>query len=300
MPTKERNNKKNLLRIIVLGVVGVVAFVVSVYMNFTGIKGVINKEPEYSGMADFSVRTNTNSSSKTETRFDESGKVAEEDLLVNAVPVIQLNNNKWDRLKAGFKDYKLEGQNAVFEEGFTLYCDGTYVRCVVFSDKYEKEIVGHLKVGESFETIEQKLGTPTFKRDDCIGYKTKEVYVFFYENEVSVYQNKKYSNKDLEILISNYIDGIYENGRTYFLANIRNNYTDFIIKKDETTDTMIVSSITRQITLKLDELGNIEVELYNGYEISEDLTRNYIKQGIYKENKEDLTEILESERTSVR
>lgn len=298
MPTSRKRENKNRLRFIIILIVGIVAFVVSVYMNIVGMRNAINKAPDSSGMAAFSVRTAIKSDEK-EIKVDKSGKVVEEDILVNALPVINLINNKWDRIKANFSDFKLDGKgNAIFDDGYTLFCNGTYVEGIVFTDVFEGEVVGRLKVGSSFDLIEEKLGVPTFRDSECLGYKTREVYAFFYENEIAIYPNRNISNKEFETLLNSYQDKTFEKGRTYFLVDIRNKFNDFRIEEDTGTDTMIVTSLTRQVVLKLDKLGNVEVELYNGYNASTDETKEYIKQKIYLQNEEDLVERIESERVS--
>lgn len=302
MPKISNKNNRNRLRIIVLTFIGIVAFVVSVFMNIVGMSNAINHAPDSSGMAGISVRKkNTSLAKKEEKKVDKDGKIIEEDILVNALPIISLNNNNWDRMQAKLSGFQLdESGNAVFEEGYTLYCNQKYVNCIVFNNTFEKEVVGHLKVGTDFKTIEDNLGVPTFRKKDSLGYKTKEVYVFFYENEIAVYPNRNISNNSLEELINSYEQKSYEKGRTYFLVDIRNNYNDFVITQDTETDTIIITSTTRQMIAKLDGIGNIEVELYNGYNVATYTTNDYIEKNIYTKNDKDLVEIVENERVSGR
>lgn len=296
-----KNKNKQLLRVIILTVVGSVAFVVSVFMNVVGMRDAINKEPDVSGMAAFSTRTLEDKSVSTNsTKVDDVGKVVEEDILVNALPIINLNNNKWDRLEAKFSNFTLdENGNAVFDkEGYTLFCNGTYVNYAVFNKNFEKDVIGHVKVGENFDSIETKLGEPTFKRDEYIAYKTREVYVFFYSDEIVVYPNRRISNKKLEELFRDYTERRYFDGRTRFLVEIRERFPDIIITQDEEKDIIYLKSLTRQFVAKLDELGNIEVELYIGYKIATDSVQEYVDKNVYTTNEEDLVEIAENERVS--
>ena len=303
MANSKKNNKElnNKMRIIILVFVGIIAFIVSVGMNIVGMKNAINKKPDSSGMAGLSVRTKKSESlgTKVETKVDTDGKIVEEDILVNAVPLIKLNNNNWDRIKANFSGFELDEEgNAVFKEGYKLYCNGTNVNYVIFDSTYEKEILGHLKVGTDFKTIEKTLGTPTFRTKDSLGYKTREAYVFFYNDEVVVYSNKSMSNKDLEIFLKSYLEKTYTKGRTYFLVELRNNYPDFIVEMDNENNIVIITSIVRQIVAKLDSIGNIEVELYNDYDIATEETKSLVDEKRYFTNEDDLVEILEHERVS--
>jgi len=300
MPAKRSKENKNIIRIIILAVVGIVAFVVSTYINIVGLKSTLQKAPDSSGIAIFSVRETNILGGKTETKVDgNTGKVVEEDILVNAVPVIQLINSKWDRMEARFSGYEIDSYgNAVFNDGYTMYCNGMYVYNIVFNTNYQKEILGHIKIGTDFDTIEAKLGTPTFRRDDCIGYKTREVYIFFYDDEISIYPNREFSNVALEKKIGYYADAISEEGRTRFLLDIKNEYNDFTVEASQDEDVMILKSITRQIVLKLDSLDGIEVELYNGYSVASDKTKEYIEETIYEQKEEDLIDVFEIERKS--
>lgn len=301
MPShKNEKELRKHLRIIILVVVGIIAFLVSILTNIIGMKQAINQESDTSGMVGFSVRNSgTASREKKETKVDSNGKIAEEDILTNAVPLVKLNNNGWDRVKAAFSGFQVdENGNTVFSDGYTLYCNGKYVNYVVFSSDYKGEVVGHLKVGTDLKTVERTLGTPTFQSKDYLGYKTREEYVFFYEDEISVYPNGNISNKKLEELFESYLNKTYEKERTYFVVDIRENYEDFTIELDSKTNVITLTSVTRQVIAKLDSLGNIEVEFYNGYKIANDSTKEYINQKLYVTNEEDLVEIAENERVS--
>jgi len=299
LESKEKNEMKKKLRIIILIVVGIVSFIVSVGMNIIGMKSVINKETDTSGMAGFSIRTKNDTSLGTtqEIKVDSQGKIVEEDLLINCVPLVSLTNNNWDRIKAKFTGFQLdENKNAVFQEGFILYCNGKYVNYAIFDKTYPKEVVGHIKVGEDLKTIETKLGVPTFRTKEGIGYKSKQIYAFFYEDEIVVYPNGAGSNKQLEELFNQYCDKSYGKERTYFIMDIRNQYEDFKIEEDVEKNMIIITSIARQVIAKLDKLGNIEVELYNGYKIATEETQKNIDQRLYTTNEDDLVEITENER----
>ena len=286
---------------IIIFAILIIVLMFFVYAKFIKTKLVVNDEIMQSvERVGFSTRTRDSEIStnkKTEITIDNEGKVFETNFSINSIPVINLNNNNWDRMKSKFTGFQLDEKgNAVFEEGYTLYCNGTYVNYIIFNNSYEKDVIEHIKVGTNLKTIEETLGTPTFKRENCLGYKTIQNYVFFYEDEIVVYPNIKLSNKKLETLFKNYFEKIYFKGRTYFLVDIRNNYKDFSIEEDLETDTIILTSTTRQVIAKLDSLDNIEVELYDGYQVSEDFTKDFIEEKIYLTNEDDLVDIVESER----
>ena len=106
------------------------------------------------------------------------------------------------------------------------------------------------------------------------------------------------SNKNLEELFESYFNKSYGKDRTYFLVDIRNNFDDFEIEMDEKNDIVTITSITRQVIAKLDKIGTIEVEFYDGYKVALDSTQKRIDNKEFKTNEENLIEIAESERVS--
>ena len=86
-------------------------------------------------------------------------------------------------------------------------------------------------------------------------------------------------------------DEVKKNIKT-ILANLRKDYEDFIIELDEEKDEVTAVSLARKVVIKLDSLGTIETEVYNGYDKVDDNNDNIL----YKTNKEDLIEIVENER----
>lgn len=296
MPVKNKEDLK-LIFMIFIGITLIILFLI------INIFVVINNKTGSSKLVGFSVSNSTSNSQRNEKerKVDNNVEIPEIDILVNALPIIKLNNNNWDRLKSQFLGYEIdENGNLIFPDGYILYCNGLLVNNVIFDNTYTGEIIGNVKVGEDFKTIEKKLGTPTFKSESYIGYKTKEDYVFFYDNEVSVYSNRSISNKDIEELFESYLNKTYGKERTYLLVDIRNNYPDFKIEIDETTDVVTITSVLRQVVGRLDSLGNIELEFYNGYKIANESTKNYIKEKLYLTNDKDLVEIIENERVSGR
>lgn len=239
---------------------------------------------------------------KKETKVNnKDGEIAIQSISVNALPLIKLNNNSWDKINSTLEGYSVdENGNLVFSNGYIAYCNKRCVLNVVFNEKYTGKVVGDIRVGTDLKTIEKNLGTPTFKTEDYIGYKTKTLYVFFYEKEISIYPNRVVSNKELETMINDYSTKRISDDRARFLANIRNNYEDFLVELDEENDIVTITSALRQLKVKLDNNGAIEVEFYNGYKYYLDETKEYVENNRYKTNEEDLVEIVENERNGVR
>lgn len=296
----KEKNKKIHIEIILLLVMIVIILIFSSMRNIAKVKEAINYEPNAVG---FKIKKIDSDSlgNKKEIKVDDDGKIIEEDVYVDAIPIIKLNNNNWEILRAQLSGYETDSRgNMIFPDGYVIYCNRKYVNNIVFDTSYKGKVLGGLQVGEDFEKIKETLGVPSFKTDDYIGYKTKTNYVFFYQDAISVYSNRRMiDNNKLEELFLSYFEKTYGKERKMFLAEIRNNYQDFEVEMDEETNTVTIKSVARQVVAKLDSLGNIEIEFYNGYDIALDKTKDYVEKRIYKTNEEDYVEIRENERISV-
>lgn len=127
---------------------------------------------------------------------------------------------KWNtsKIKFGTKESKFDNYDIYFDEGIEVRNVGTKVFNIVFTNKYEHEILKDIKVGMEIDEIKSILGTPTFEESNMIGYKGKDIYIFFSENEISVYRVEDFTD-----------DGFAE-----FLES----------QKDETDINKIVDSLT--------------------------------------------------------
>lgn len=132
------------------------------------------------------------------------------DLTINSSELKKVIENDWQSGKVNFgtKESTFEEYDIFFEEGIKVRTTASTIYNIVFTEKYEKEIINGLKVNDTKEQIQKKLGTPAFTENNLIGYKGKQCYVFFSENEVSVYRvENNYQNEKfvamLEELMTN-------------------------------------------------------------------------------------------------
>ncbi len=293
---KYKPQERNKLVLLVLG--GIFAFIIAILMNVIGFKQTLNNnDTDKSGFIEFVFPS---ISTKEETKIDNnktSDVIEEKKLILNSMILIKLNNSNWDRIAANLKGFTLdEAGNAYFEDGTTLYCNGKNVDYITFNSNYSEEIIEHVKLGDSFETIKSKLGTPTFNSENSLGYKTQAVYIFFYDNEVCVYPNKKYSNGNLETLILDYYNKTYNGNRTNFVVEVLNSYNDFESEMDG--EDVVLNSVLRQISIRLNKDGNIAVTIYNGYNINTEKMKNYVDDNIFEKSNDDSIELKENERIS--
>lgn len=119
---------------------------------------------------------------------------------IQSEEVKNLIKNDWvtKNVDFGSKESTYDNYDIYFDEGIEVKTIDKKVFNIVFTEKYDKPVVNGIKVNTSFDEIEKILGTPTFNHENYIenkqkdigyiGYKGKDIYVFFSENEISVYR----------------------------------------------------------------------------------------------------------------
>lgn len=277
------------IKILVIILITVIAILIILVTNISGIKKSINSNENSAKKVGVSVSSN-------EKKEDDNIPITTE-MKIDAMPLKMLNNNSWDRVKAKFSEgYKIdENGNYVHDEGFVLYCDGTNVQNIVFNTNYKESVVGGVTVGTSLKKIISNFGTPTFQQKSLgmIGYKIKDLYVFFYENEISIYPNKLLNNVNFESILSEYYKEVYNGNRTNFVLEIKRTYPDFTATEDN--ENIILRSVNRQIEIILGNDKNIKIIIYNGYKPDEFINAIKESSDIIIE-KTDLAEKQEMER----
>ncbi|MCI8411580.1 MAG: hypothetical protein HFJ40_03940, partial [Clostridia bacterium] len=103
------------------------------------------------------------------------------DVIINSNILNNFIQEDWTGTKTNFgsKDSTFENYDIYFDEGIEVRKIGKKIFNVVFNKKYNTEIVNNIKVGNSFDDIKKNLGNPIFEQEDIIGYKTKDMYIFF-------------------------------------------------------------------------------------------------------------------------
>lgn len=129
------------------------------------------------------------------------------ELNIESVEINTLIQNGWDKnkLTIGEPENQVNEYIEYADFGINIYEIDEKVFNLIFDDRYEGTVINGTKVGDTFDTIISKLGTPTFgSADDLyIGYKGTDLYVFFNENQISIYPVEK-EVKSISELIEKY------------------------------------------------------------------------------------------------
>ena len=117
-------------------------------------------------------------------------KVTELDINSDELKKIIDNGWKNNNIYLGTQESTFEEYDIYFDEGIEVKTTASYIYNIIFTDKYKKNIVNGLKVNDSQNEITNKLGAPAFIDDnlEIVGYKSKDLYIFFSKDEVSIYR----------------------------------------------------------------------------------------------------------------
>ena len=172
----------------------------------------------------------------------------EDDKISNLTVVSQILsniiNNNWiyNKVNLGTKESSIDNYEIYFDEGYKVRKIGSEIYNIIFTKNYKSQVIENIITSTKMETIESILGKPTFKNDDynIIGYKSNDIYIFFNENEISVYPIEKYNEEDskkfgtivselnktgdIETFLNKLTD-LYPNYELYYRNN---NYTNII------------------------------------------------------------------------
>lgn len=118
-----------------------------------------------------------------------------------------IDNNWKSDIYFGERDSIYNEYNIYFDEGIEVRIIDGKIYNIIFTEKYNGNIINNLFPGIDFQSVEANLGEPTFKDEklNVIGYKGEKVYTFFTENEISIYRNSTIDSDDFFELADKFI-----------------------------------------------------------------------------------------------
>jgi len=193
----------------------------------------------------------------------------------------QLENivqNDWKirNINLGTKESEYEGYDIYFEEGIKAKIVNGKIFNIVFTKKYTQDVLEGVNTTMDYEQIVNKLGNPTIYSNETkvYGYKSDDIYIFFSDDEISVYPNINNENKNevLEV-ISNYSPDKEQNLIIYEITEALTDYD----KKIYSYDAYLLYTL-RGLEINITRQGELQILVYSNYKgnILEDLTINEI------------------------
>lgn len=127
------------------------------------------------------------------------------ELSIDSQILKSLINANWNtaNVELGTAESTYEKYQIYFDEGYEIRTIQGKVYNIVFNEKYTNKVIDGYKVGDNLEKIEAALGT-SYKESGIIGYKTKDFYVYFTSDEISIYPNYRYDYTEFEKLVEEY------------------------------------------------------------------------------------------------
>ena len=192
------------------------------------------------------------------------------------------------------------------EEGYLLFDDGdirvskyenaNMVRNMIYSGKYLNSFVSKITEGYSLKKVVEVYGEPAFGSIDegYVGYRTTEFYLFFYEDEISVYGYGYTSNIQFEKILQEYtLDYDIEKLSSTIRAMWRGYHK---YEMDVENKKLYLTYPSRGVEIKIDSMDVTGITFYSNYYYSDGLI-NKIKNGDYTlKADEDFIHIVELER----
>ena len=161
------------------------------------------------------------------------------------------------------------------------------VRNIVFLPEYKEEVFYGIYVGTPLKEVKEKLPDVAFGsiEEGFLGYRANEVYVFFYEDEISVYGYSYYEHTDFEEYLGEYLQS---KNLSQFVKNITSlwqSYEEF--EYDEANKNLHLTYPAIGVTIDIVNNDSKGIALYSNYYFS-DLSKRYIaEEKITLKSKED-------------
>ena len=188
-------------------------------------------------------------------------------------------NHNWTAKSVDFgtRESIFDGYDIYFDEGIRVKIISGKIFNIIFNKNYTQNIINGFYPGMDLDTVKNHLGKPAFQDSEknIIGYKGNELYVFFNENEISVYRNTEEETDDFfeltDRFIAEEIDLLdYMNELTYIWPD----YSDY----DYGADHVFISYPLKGIEIK------INYDDINGILVYNNIKAHLSKIGTYLKN----------------
>ena len=231
------------------------------------------------GIEDYFIYMDSQIDAKKYKEIKESNLVIESPELLNCI------ENGWDKqIEFGTRESIFQNYYIFFDEGIKTRIISGKLYNIVFTDKYVQNVLNGLNPTSKKDLIIEKLGQPTFKNQDgtLIGYKSKDIYVFFVNNEISVYRNVNENYDTFLELIDEFLDKKYSflelmNELTYIWPDYETyNYSE---------DSVFLSYPNKGIDVKINYENTDGIIIYNNIGIEKELVKKYLEHTEFVSNR---------------
>ena len=187
----------------------------------------------------------------------------------------------------------------VYEGGnikIAKYPNDNKVRNIVLSGEYLNDVVSRVKEGYSLNTVFGQYGDPAFGSVDegYLGYRNEEFYVFFYNDEVSIYGYSYISDYKFEKYLNEYLaDGDLAKFEKVTRV-VWEGYHEY--EYDAENESLLLTYPSKGVEINIKGNDPSGIIFYSNYYFTDDL-KETIKNGDFTLNKdEDLIQKTEMKR----
>lgn len=239
---------------------------------------------------------------ENEKNISEFKKVESIDIKITSEILKKAILNKWQTsgIDLGTAESTYKNYNIYFDEGYQIKFVNGKIFNIIFTEKYPENVVSNLKVNSSTKEILETLGTPQFQKGDLIGYKGKNIYVFFYKDQISVYRVENNKADDIAEIIEKYSK---DKNSKDLIDQMRILWNDYDIFENDVNYDKLQYTL-KGLSIKFDSTTKKGIILYNNYEgnicgnigLQELIeTKQNLPENVYIEN-EDLVFVTENNR----
>ena len=170
------------------------------------------------------------------------------------------------------------------------------VRNIVFLSNFEENVLHDIKVGTALKVVKTEYPDNAFGSvsEGMLGYRTKDLYVFDYEDEISAYGYSYYEHTKFETYLSDYIQNRNLDLFVKQVTALWQSYEEF--EYDADSGRLHLSYPAIGVMIDIENNNPIGIKLYSNYYFTA-TTKRYITEGkITLVSTEDALYNLEKER----
>ena len=164
----------------------------------------------------------------SEANLEEGETLKETSFNINSeLQTLVENGWKEDNINFGNKTSTFRDYDIYFDEGYRVRTIRGQIYNIVFTDKFGKEVINNIKVGDDLENIKYELGDNYIEQGETLEYMGKDLYVFFSNNEISIYPRISYDYTSFEKILEQYNEDHNFNNFMNKLTNIWPDYSSY-------------------------------------------------------------------------
>ena len=176
------------------------------------------------------------------------------------------------------------------------YISAGKVRNLIFTSAYEGDVFYNISVGTPLKQVAEQLSDYAFGsvNDGFLGYRTKDVYVFIYEDEISVYGYSYYEHSEFEEYVKSYLTNYDLEKFVNNVTSLWQSYDEFEFDKENQSLHLTYPYIGVMIDIEDNDASGIT--LYSNYYFTDTTKRLVAQEDVSINSKEDAIYKVEMNR----